>query len=191
MNETNRLLNESIEYVDVRLIKTHPKNTNQGDLGVVIESIMANGFYGTIVVNRKTMHVVSGNHRLKAAIELGYKDVPVTFINVSESEELRILAVDNRSTRLGVDDDMMLAELLSTLAIEPEGLLGTGYDGDDLDALLEKIADDKPLSLGSVSFSFPQKEADLYRRKLARIAKSRNMDKNDLFVQMINQLDNE
>ena len=191
MNETNRLLNKDIKSVDVKLLKLHPDNVNQGDLGAVIESIMVNGFYGTIVVNKPTMHVVSGNHRLKAAIELGYKDVPVTFIDVSKQEELRILAVDNRSTRLGMDDDVKLAELLSTLALDEGGLLGSGYDGDDLDHLLEKIADDKPLSLGSVAFTFPQKEADLYRRKLARIAKSRSMDKNELFVQMLNQLDNE
>lgn len=133
-------LNVKIEDVPLDLLKTHPRNVNQGDFGAIQESIETNGFYGTIVANKKNGHILAGNHRYIVAKRLGFETVPVTWVDVSPEDEIRILIADNRTTRLGIDDQSGLAELLSELAQTDGGLTGTGFDGDDLDNLINDLA---------------------------------------------------
>lgn len=133
-------LNAGAEDVPIDRLKPHPRNPNQGDFGAIQESIEMNGFYGRLIANRRTGHVLAGNHRLAVAKRLGMATVPVEWVDVNEEMELRILLADNRTARLGVDDESKLAELLAELANTEAGLPGTGYDGDDLDLLLAELA---------------------------------------------------
>ena len=135
-----KTINTAIEAVALSLLKPHPRNVNQGDFGAIQQSVETNGFYGTIVANKRTGHILAGNHRYAVAKQLGFADVPVAWVDVDDEEELRILIADNRTTRLGIDDEERLAELLAELSQTPEGLIGTGFDGDDLDSLIAKIA---------------------------------------------------
>lgn len=140
-----RLINDGHDLVPVGDIKTHPRNPRRGDLAAVSESIRVNGFYGACVVNRRTKRILAGNHRYIAARDLGYTEVPVVWVDVGEPEEMRILAADNRTSDLGGYDDAVLASLLSALN-EDVGLIGTGYQEDDLSSLLSSItADFEPL----------------------------------------------
>jgi len=59
---------------------------------------------------------------------------------VDDEAALRILLADNRTARLGSDNEAALAELLTELAGTERGLAGTGFDGDDLDTLLNDLA---------------------------------------------------
>ena len=63
------------------------------------------------------------------------------WVDVDDATARRILLADNRTNDLATYDDAVLAELLTALA-EDDDLLGTGWDGDDLDALLADIASD-------------------------------------------------
>ena len=133
------VINNAIESVPLRLLKPHPRNVNQGDFGAILESVETNGFYGTIVANKRTGHIVAGNHRFAVAKHLGMDSVPVAWVDVDAEQELRILMADNRTTRIGMDNEADLATLLSELASTEIGLRGTGYDGDDLDELIGKV----------------------------------------------------
>lgn len=123
---------------DVALAKLreHPRNANEGDVGAIAASIEAHGFYGAVIVQRSTGFVLAGNHRLKVAQQAGAASLPVQYVDVDDETALRILVADNRTTRLGRDDDVLLSALLTELAATPAGLDGLGYDGDDLDRLL-------------------------------------------------------
>jgi len=133
-----RTLNTTYEEVDVTTIKTHPANPRRGDLDVIKDSISVNGFYGSVVVNKRTSHILAGNHRYMAAKALGYDKVPVTWVDVGEHEEKRILTADNRTSELGGYDEAVLADLLQELS--DEGMLeGTGYGADELGELLDSI----------------------------------------------------
>jgi len=134
-----KTINTSIEEVLLGALKIHPRNANQGDFGAIQQSVEANGFYGTVVANKRTGHILAGNHRFAVAKSMGFERVPVAWVDVDDEEELRILIADNRTTRLGIDNEAQLAELLSELAATPAGLLGTGFDGDDLDDLIGKL----------------------------------------------------
>ena len=129
------------EMVKVGALKLHPRNVNMGDQGKIDESIEENGFYGSLVVQRSTGHVLVGNHRLKAARAKKIKEVPVIYVDVDDDRAMRILLADNRTARLGYDDESALKDVLVEMAEGP-GLQGTGYDGDDLDELISKLGDD-------------------------------------------------
>ncbi len=144
-------LTVATEDVDVALLKQHPRNVNQGDLGAVISSIQTNGFYGRLIVNKRNNHVLAGNHRLMAAKSLQMETVPVEWVDVDEDSEIRILLADNRTTRLGLDDNFALTALLAELANTEKQLDGTGYDFDDLNNFISDIAREE-LSLTTDSY---------------------------------------
>ena len=133
-------INHAIEDAPLGELKIHPRNVNQGDFGAIQESVKTNGFYGVIVANKRTGHILAGNHRYAVAKQLGFEKVPVAWVDVDKDEEVRILVADNRTTRLGIDNEAQLAELLSELSTTPSGLLGTGFDGDDLDDLIGRLS---------------------------------------------------
>ena len=125
----------NIENVDPKSLVVHPDNPRQGDIGAIVTSIENNGWFGTLVAQRSTRQVLAGNHRLQAAIALDMQDVPVYWVDVDDAEAKRILLADNRVSDLATWDDTILVSLLESLAND-DALLGSGYDGDDLDALL-------------------------------------------------------
>lgn len=52
-------------------LATHPENPRQGDVAAIAASIETNGFYGAVVAQKSSGHVLAGNHRLLAARERG------------------------------------------------------------------------------------------------------------------------
>lgn len=139
-----KIINQALEQVPVATLRLHPRNVNQGDVGAIHESIEANGFYGAVIAQRSTGYVLAGNHRLQAAQHAGAAEVPVIWVDVDDTEALRILLADNRTTRLGHDDPQALAELLQEILADAGTLQGTGYDGDALDELLRDLEPKAP-----------------------------------------------
>ena len=135
----NRVINKEIEQVAIDLLKHHPRNANHGDVDAIKTSLAVNGWYGSVVVNTATKHILAGNHRVMAAKALGWETVPVQWVDVTPEEELRILVVDNRTTRIGQDDTTKITDILAELANTPIGLDGTGYSAGDLDALIDSL----------------------------------------------------
>ena len=135
----SRVINLQIEQVAIDLLKHHPRNANHGDVEAIKKSLAVNGWYGSVVVNTATKHILAGNHRVMAAKALGWETVPVQWVDVTPEEELRILVVDNRTTRIGQDDTTKITDILSELANTPIGLDGTGYSAGDLDALIDSL----------------------------------------------------
>lgn len=135
----SRVINKGIEQVAIDLLKHHPRNANHGDVEAIKKSLAVNGWYGSVVVNTATKHILAGNHRVMAAKALGWETVPVQWVDVTPEEELRILVVDNRTTRIGQDDTTKITDILAELSNTPIGLDGTGYSTDDLDALIDSL----------------------------------------------------
>lgn len=138
------LISDSYEHVPVDQLEHHPDNPRKGDVESVVASIEANGFFGALVVQRSTRYVLAGNHRLKAARQLGLTEVPVLWADVDDDRARRILLADNRTNDLATYDDRALADVLQELAETDDGLDGTGFDGDALDELIAGLADDDP-----------------------------------------------
>lgn len=125
----------SLEQVPLHALKPHPKNPRVSDTWAIKESLLVHGQYRPIVANRRTGHILAGNHTYLAAKELGWESILVYWIDVPEDQELKILLVDNRSTEFGFMDPERLLEVLQEL----DSLEGTGYNDEDLELLVHEL----------------------------------------------------
>jgi len=135
----SKLGDVTVTYAPVEEIDLHPDNANVGNVDVIAESIRVNGFYAPIIVQASTGFIIAGNHRYQAALKLGMSKVPVVYLDVEDDEAKRIMVADNRTTRLGHDNDELLANLLEDLGDTELGLMGTGFSHADLQTLMDKM----------------------------------------------------
>jgi len=119
-------------------LRVHPRNARKGSVSAISESIEHNGFFGACVAQVSTGHILVGNHRFLAAREQGMATIPVLWVDVSNAHATRILLADNRTNDVAGYDKDALAALLSDLS-NMDGLSGTGYTEDDLEALISEI----------------------------------------------------
>jgi len=136
------ILNQKTEQVAPDRLLPHPRNPNVGRTDVIQASIEELGFYGAIVAQQSTRHILVGHHRHQAAVQAGAEKVPVIWVDVSDAVALKILLVDNRTAELGQRDEEAVAALLQEMLDSGDGLIGTGYDTDDLDQLLASLQGD-------------------------------------------------
>lgn len=129
--------------VDADTLSPHPRNARAQDIDAIVESIIANGVYRPLYVQRSTHYILAGNHTYQALLSLGLDRVPVLFIDVDDATALRIMLADNRIPDTGRYDDGLLVDILADLA-ENDSLLGSGYVSTDVDALLESIRANEP-----------------------------------------------
>lgn len=132
------LAQQVYDLTPIEKVRPHPDNPRRGDVDSISESIEANGFYGAVVAQRSTGHILAGNHRWFAAQAAGLAEVPVIWVDVDDDKARRILLADNRTNDKAGYDNAALLSVLEELAVSPEALLGTGYDPvalDDLRAL--------------------------------------------------------
>lgn len=125
--------------VDVEKLIWHPKNSRKGAAEPIRESIEANGFFGAVTVQKSTGHVITGNHRWREAKELGMKEIPVIWADVTDEEAQRMMNADNRTSDLATYDERLLADQLLELEASELGLLGTGYSDEDLAELVHSL----------------------------------------------------
>jgi hypothetical protein len=136
--ESNGMTELETELVSVEsaVLSTHPDNARRGNVDAIRESIRTNGFYGAIIAQRSTGHIIVGNHRYMAAMQEGITEIPVIWRDCTDDEARKLLLVDNRSSDAGSYDEESLRDLLALTLDSTGDLLGTGYEQDDLEALM-------------------------------------------------------
>lgn len=117
------LAEQKYELINVAVLTPHPKNPNKGSLLDIEESIDTNGFYGAVIAQKSSGHILAGHHRWQAAKNLGEELVPVIWVDVSDERALKILLADNRTRDLAKYDNALLKEILDGL----DDLSGTGF----------------------------------------------------------------
>jgi len=130
--------NQTLLVLPIDSVIKHPKNPRQGDVGAIAESVRNNGWYGALIVQKSTNYILAGNHRWMAAKSLGFTEINVITIDVSDETALRILLADNRTSDVANNDEPMLVQLLQELSLK-SAIVGTGFDQNDLDELIESI----------------------------------------------------
>lgn len=133
------IINRTEERVHIDSVEPHPANPNDGDVASIAESIRQNGFYGRIVVRDSTGQILAGEHRWRAAQEVGLAEVPIERVECDDDTAMRILLADNRTAEKAERQDEPLADLLEHLDTTTEGLTGTGYGEYDLNDLLDDL----------------------------------------------------
>lgn len=140
MNEKRKL-----EIVEVGLdeIRPHTQNPRLGDIKAIAESLQTYSQYKPIVVREETGEILAGNQTYAAAKMIGWQEISVVYISVSDIDAKRIVLADNRTHDLGAYNDPLLANLLQDLMVEDVSLLdGTGYSADEVDDLLNSTLTD-------------------------------------------------
>jgi hypothetical protein len=133
--------------VSLQDLKLWPRNPRQGDVGALAESLKRFGQVRPILVQSSTMQIVAGNHLYRAAAALGWTEMAAIVTDMSDKQAKAFVAADNRMSELGGFDDAALAVLLADIQ-KNDTLEGTGYDADDLDALLAKVGTGKGFGKG-------------------------------------------
>jgi hypothetical protein len=125
-----------LEYRPTDSLKLWDENPRDNDKAVpeVAESIKRYGFLVPVVVNGEGM-VMAGNTRLKAALRLGLREVPVILADHLTADELREFAlVDNKTSELATWSLPGLAAVLKTLTPASQVRL-PGFTADELKQL--------------------------------------------------------
>ncbi|WP_428950974.1 ParB N-terminal domain-containing protein [Streptomyces sp. cg35] len=122
-------------------VKRYPGNPKRHDLDTIKDSITRYGFWRAIVVQKATGYVLAGNGQHEAAELLGATKVPIVTVDVDDDDAKRIVLMDNKAGDNGYHDQL-LAELLKDVQATADGLDGTGFSDDEMDDLLDKLADD-------------------------------------------------
>jgi len=120
--------------VDIDSVEPHDSNYNNGDVELITDSIVTNGMYRPIYVQKDTNKIVAGNHTWLACKELGATQIPVIMLDMDELTALRVMVGDNEIAKKAQPDTGQLVEILERLNAEC-GLLGTGMTELELDQL--------------------------------------------------------
>ncbi len=131
----------TLEYIEIGKLKPDPANPRHIDdreLEVLTRSIREFGLIDPIIVRKEDCIVIGGHQRLLAARRLGYKTVPVIFVDLSlDQAHLLNIALNKIS---GSFDQELLARLLSELKEVPElDLTLSGFGEDELKELLKSL----------------------------------------------------
>lgn len=121
-------------------LKPHPRNYRDhpdDQIEHLKASLLEFGWYRNVVTARD-LTILAGHGIVRAAQSLAMTDGPVVTLDLDplEPRALKILALDNTSSRLARDDERALAVILREIADLPEvELIGTGFDLESLAAL--------------------------------------------------------
>lgn len=142
-----------IEHLPLSALLPDPRNPKAHSTATIDASVGRFGFLEPVVLDQRTGYIISGHGRTKTltamaergesppegvlADEDGNWLVPVVtgWASRADSEAAAALIALNRTTELGGWEDEALLELLDELSHEDDGLLGVGYQDDDVAAL--------------------------------------------------------
>lgn len=142
-----------LEYMDLDALVEAPRNPKKHDIDNIKASMRRFGFTAPPGINETTGKLVAGHGRREALLEMkaACEDAPgrikvkgnkwlvpvlrgIAFAKDEEAEAYML--ADNRLAELGGYDEVTLVKILSDLNKMADGLIGTGYQPADIDALV-------------------------------------------------------
>lgn len=138
MKTTQQIQIEQVLVNDLRPDPANPRRISDQELESLTRSIREFGLVDPIIARKEDKIVIGGHQRLLAARRLGYKTVPVVFVDLSvEQARLLNIALNKIS---GSFDQELLARLLSDLSQVPDvDLTLSGFEEEELKNLLKSL----------------------------------------------------
>lgn len=137
----------NIEYLDAKDITPYARNSrthSDEQVAQVAASIKEFGWTNPILIDEDNV-IIAGHGRLMAAQRLGFDSVPtIRLENLSDAQKRAYVIADNKLALNAGWDSEMLAVEINDLIEQGFDLDLTGFDGDEIDALLadaNKVAD--------------------------------------------------
>jgi hypothetical protein len=145
-----------VEYVPTESIQPNAYNPNRQadrEFQLLLRSMREDGFTQPVVVLRDRREIVDGEHRWRAAKELGMPEIPVVFVDMDEAQ-MRLSTLRHNRAR-GSEDLDLTTSLFRDL--RELGALDSAQDALGLDSSdLERILDDSPASEALAGDEFGQ-----------------------------------
>lgn len=116
-------------------VQAHPNNPRNGDIDAIAQSIERNGFVSPVIAQRGTGHIIAGNHRYYALMQLGSDSIPVVWVDMDDIEAKEYMLADNRTSDLGNYDNSNLVAILTEIEESRGDLHSTGYTEHDKEVL--------------------------------------------------------
>src|SRR5262249_8957687 len=119
------------EWVPIAELSPWKDNPRKNDPAVarVADSIKRFGFGAPIIARRADGEVIAGHTRLKAAMKLGLRKVPVRSLDLDPADAHLLALADNKTSENAEWDEPMLGAVLEQLRAQDLDLLtGTGFD---------------------------------------------------------------
>ena len=155
-----------LSYRDISELRGYAYNPRDNEPAIesVANSIKTFGFLVPVVVDASNV-IIAGHTRVAAAQSLGLSEVPVVQVeHLSEEEANAFRLIDNRVSELAKWDFDLLAGELQKLS--SSGILMTdfGWAQEEMDCLLQTVADDCLNTDGLVDFDARERLRRLERR---------------------------
>ena len=166
----------SAKYVDPKTLIPWENNPRNNDAAVsnLKKAIELFGFTSPIIVRKQTNQVIAGHTRLKAALSLDLKVVPVRFIEISESQARQLAIADNKIGEIATWNDDELAKQFELIKEEMEDFdfNDIGFTDEEVDAMVradfdvigdsygEEEAESEQPGLTKIAFTVPSDFAD-------------------------------
>src|SRR5262245_61822144 len=132
-----------LELVALTDVHSHPRNDGlhpPDELAHLKQSLQEHGVYRNVVIAEDGT-ILAGHGVVEAALQLGHTHILARRMPYGPDSDaaLKILVGDNHIARLRMQDDAALVALLQDLsADDPLALLGTGFDAEALEALVQE-----------------------------------------------------
>lgn len=167
----------TITLVPFKKLKFWPGNARKGIVPQIKESMVANGVFQPLIVQKSTNRVIAGNHRLKALSALHKEDpenwddlAPVVYVDVNDSRASRMNIADNKTSDDAEWDKPALAKQLAELMAEEDGLIGSGFDEWEVDELVNELDQLSDEAQAAMDDSDESREDETDRGALLEIA---------------------
>tara|TARA_Y100001963_G_scaffold157866_1_gene255464 strand:+ start:6224 stop:7573 length:1350 start_codon:yes stop_codon:yes gene_type:complete len=127
-------------WLGVEELTPWPDNPRLNDDAVtaVADSIQRFGFSSPIIARKENRMIIAGHTRFKAAKLLGYKEVPVRLMDLSQDQSRLLALADNKIGELSLWDEDKLSEVIHSMNEEGLDLDGLGFSEEELDSLLKE-----------------------------------------------------
>lgn len=125
-------------------------NPRVGDVEAIKKSYERFGQRKPIVVSRETSEIVAGNHQYMAALELGWKEIAVVWVDDDPETQIAYSIADNRIGQLGEWDVSALIGAFDLL--EAADLEAAGFKDIDVEDF-RALAEEKSMSAPAVTIN--------------------------------------
>ena len=131
-----------MKTVDVEIGKLNPAPYNPRvmtgeEMKMLEKSLKTWNFLQPIVVNKNGNTVVGGHQRLEAAKNLGYKKVPVVYVEYSKSQEMALNLAMNKIS--GNWDSQKLKDVIETFDRGEFDIELTGFETHEIENLMTQF----------------------------------------------------
>lgn len=131
-------INPAAEWVSIDSLVGWADNPrkNADAIGPVAASIARFGFAAPILARLQNREIIAGHTRWEAAKQLGLAEVPVRWLDLSETEARALALADNRLGELADWDDAKLSEILRELSAAEVPIDDLGWADEELARLV-------------------------------------------------------